>query len=542
MDIIDTYILPLKGPINDAFETYIVPLTSKVIHLDRRNRISISAAVALLGVYLLCNKVFRPPKSLRHLPRARFFGLNKRLIQGKSNVDIAHQVTLSVGSQSPYGLYLRFGVFGWSVHSTRPETARKIFQKTDAIEKIFAAKFGDSVLGRLGTTKSMIFLNGSHWKAHRRIANPAFHRSMPTELFGRLTTDLFAVIDNMLDRGTTSLDVPNLTERWTLDAIGLAGFDFNFHAISDEKNEWVTRYTVIIKNMFDPFYLIFPFFDKPFYRRFFPKRQKVHQEVTTFNNMIDGVIANKRKILSEEQHSFSTTNDSEKDLLTLMLEASKEGNGTLSDDELRADLIMFFIAGHDTTATALAYAMYHLAVNQDMQRRARKEVINVLGDEPEDVIPTAEQAREMPYINMIIKETLRINPPLAGTTPRHAVEDIEIEGTLIPKGTSVFTEIYELHHNPNVWKDPDTFNPDRFAPGGEGEQNGISAWQPFITGPRQCIGMNFSLAEQRVFLPMFLRKYEWYLPEDSIHKDGIVTKGFAPVAPKDLYIVFKRRH
>ena len=81
-----------------------------------------------------------------------------------------------------------------------------------------------------------------------------------------------------------------------------------------------------------------------------------------------------------------------------------------------------------------------------------------------------------------------------------------MNGVVIPKGTQVFAEIYEIHHNPNVWKDPDTFNPERFAPGGEAEHNGSYAWQPFITGPRQCIGMNFSLAEQRVFLSM-LREY-----------------------------------
>ncbi|KAI8148747.1 cytochrome P450 [Fennellomyces sp. T-0311] len=515
-----------------------LPLSSK--RLDRQSKISISAAVALLGLYMLYNKITKPPRPLRHLSRVSPFASIRALLQSNPSKDISQELTLSVELQSMDGVYVV--VFGWSVHILRPETAKKMLLKTDAFQKAFVDNDKASLLGRMDASSSIVALNDAHWKSQRMVANPAFHRSMPIKLFGRLTAKLFGVIDENIDRGSASMDFHDLTDRWTLDAIGLAGSGFNFNAIADHGSEWVTRYSVIAGNMLDPLFLTFSLLDRQPLFSFFPKRRKAHQEVTRFIQMINEVIARKKRTLCEDNHILDNIKDNEKDLLTLMIEAGKEGQGSLSVQELRGNLILFFIAGHDTTSNALAYAIYHLAVNQDIQKRAREQVISVLGDEAEDIAPTAEQSSEMTYINMIIKETLRFNPPVGQSLPREAARDTELAGTLIPKGTAIFTEIYELHHNPNVWKDPETFDPERFATGEEAEKLGSAAWQPFITGPRQCLGMNFSLAEQRVFLPMLLRKYEWRLPEYSIHKNGIATTGTTIIGPKDLDIVFKRRY
>ena len=104
-------------------------------------------------------------------------------------------------------------------------------------------------------------------------------------------------------------------------------------------------------------------------------------------------------------------------------------------------------------------------------------------------------------------KTLRINGPAASTVVRTATEDTELGGVFIPKGTRVGLEIFECHRNPRVWKSPATFDPERFAPGGEAEQVaklGMS-FVPFSSGARQCIGMNFSMAEQRVLIPMLCK-------------------------------------
>lgn len=175
----------------------------------------------------------------------------------------------------------------------------------------------------------------------------------------------------------------------------------------------------------------------------------------------------------------------------------------------------------------IRYFQTYIFQQQDIQEKARQEAIRVFGDDPVDILPTVEQTKELDYINMVIKEVsrlmlitypkqhiltgisqnLRINGPAISVVARYAAEDTELGGVFIPKGTRMVLDIYGLHHNPKVWKDPSKFDPDRFLPGGEAEQlarQGM-AWIPFSNGARQCIGMNFSLAEQRVLLP-FLRK------------------------------------
>lgn len=142
---------------------------------------------------------------------------------------------------------------------------------------------------------------------------------------------------------------------------------------------------------------------------------------------------------------------------------------------------------------------------QEIQKRAREEVIRVLGDSPEDITPTLEQTKQLTYINMIMKETMRRHPPAYNTTARVATEDINMAGVYIPKGTEMCLDIYNLHHNPDVWMDPYKFDPERFAPGGEADKQQGIAWAPFSNGARQCIGMNFSLVEQRVVLSMLCK-------------------------------------
>lgn len=100
---------------------------------------------------------------------------------------------------------------------------------------------------------------------------------------------------------------------------------------------------------------------------------------------------------------------------------------------------------------------------------------------------------------------MRRHTPVYNTTSRVALEDIELAGNFIPKGTELSIDICGVHHNLDVWKDPYKFDPDRFLPGGEADNQEFAAWVPFSNGNRQCIGMNFSLAEQRVVLSMMCK-------------------------------------
>ncbi|KAI9314941.1 cytochrome P450 [Dichotomocladium elegans] len=494
---------------------------------QKPTRISIAAAVALIGLYMVYDKVARPPRNIRHIPSVSFLAYVKEFLQDKSIDEIAQKISLPMLAQSETGIYTRFDLFGWNVTIANPEAAKKYLLKTGK-ERVLQ----QSQSAGYSCRKYLDLF----------VVNPAFHRAMPVHLFGRLSAKVLDVIDKQLEvNGGAPVDFNDMTQRFALDVIGLAGFGFEFHAIEEPENEWVVCYDRFVTESRKPFFIVFPFLDRPPFVRLFPSRVRAHQELTKLLEKIDTVIAAKRQMIRDTQ------DEREKDLLTLMIEAGEKGDGILSDEELKAsapNLCIFFIAGHETTASALAYAVGFLARYPEIQEKARKEVLGVLGDAPEHVLPTLEQVRSMPYIDMILKETMRMNSPASSVFPRIATEDTELNGVFIPKGTYVTLQIHELHHNPAVWKNPEEFNPERFAAGGEADQlasQGI-AWSPFSNGSRQCIGMNFSLDEQRTLLPMLLRKYELSLPEDSIHRHKIITTGIGLVKPKDMPIVFKRRY
>ena len=163
------------------------------------------------------------------------------------------------------------------------------------------------------------------------------------------------------------------------------------------------------------------------------------------------MIDNKR----EEQNSVTKTR---KDLLDLFLEAvdDETGNG-MDEEELFANLLVFFLAGHDTSSTALSWIFYLLAQHPDVQEKLRNEVKETL-EEREVCWETYDS---MKYLAAVVNETLRLRTigPIFG---RRAIQDDNILGYNVPSGSLIIISVYSLHHNPEYWEEPDTFNPDRF--------------------------------------------------------------------------------
>ncbi|KAF7721122.1 cytochrome P450-dit2 [Apophysomyces ossiformis] len=455
----------------------------------------------------------------------------------------------------PNGLYVRLDRVGWTVHIIEAQTAKQVLTDLKRFPK------ADIRLGREDTidaqylgSPNVLFSNGAEWKKNRKIINPAFHRSMPVKAFAHLTQDMFMALEARMGAPIDAVDV---MKRAALNVIGKVGFNFDFNALNDPDNPWVRMYYNIDDGIREPLFFHFPILDK-YFLWMFPSRKAVQSDLKQFKQMLRQVISQRRQEVMAKDHTMNASEDAEKDLLTLMLESEKLGEGALTDEELNSNLRVFFLAGQATTANSLSFAVYHLSKNLDIQEKARQEAIEVLGDEPFDVLPTIEQVKKLRYIGQVIKETMRINTPVTQNATRRTTEDMELASVFIPKGTPVVSDIFDIHHNPNIWKDPYTFNPDRFSPNGEAEEH-PSAWLPFGLGLRQCFGMNFSLTLQRVMLSMMrkyflpelhktnlinihhqVRKFRWTLPDDTIHKDNLVTSvGDIPIALK-LYANFEK--
>ncbi|KAI9307143.1 cytochrome P-450 cyp509A1 [Cunninghamella echinulata] len=519
----------------DEFTTRFANTTGK--------RITIGVAVFLLVTGHTIRRAITPPKHLKHLPYIPFFTFVNNFIIKKLNLKEMHALTSKVYTEK-YNGYLQLDPQGWTYHTSDPVAIKQILLKGDIFPKSSLDSQRGTYVEQFTGSHNILFSSGHEWLKHRKIVNPAFHKSLPVKLFDESVQDLFDVWEENYPQNEFTLDVTKYFDRLTLQIIGKAGFGFDFNSIKDENSEWQIVYRNVLENLRNVFFLLFPKLEQN-YLWLFPKRQREFKELHKWRGLLFQVIESKRKELKENKNQ--DLDESEKDLLTLMLESELSGEGILSNEELVGDIAVFFAGDHDTTSTATSAAFYYLAANPDIQEKARQEVISVLypnGEIKEDISITIEDTKKFVYLNQIIKEVLRIHPPLVFlVSPRKVTQDVDLNGIFLPKGSLVNPNIYDTHHSSNVWHDPETFNPDRWSPNGEAEQladKGM-AWIPFSNGTRTCLGMNFSLLEQRVILAKFLIKYEWSLPKDSIHHDHLVALYSVLTTPVNLNIQFKIR-
>ena len=185
------------------------------------------------------------------------------------------------------------------------------------------------------------------------------------------------------------------------------------------------------------------------------------------------------------------------------MEARDEGTEeSMTERQLRDEVMTIYLAGHETTAAALSWGWYLLSKNPDAARKVRDEVSYVLKGR----WPSLEDLPALVYTRMVIDETLRLYPP-AWVVSRKAVEDDEMGGYRITAHSRLMLSPYVTHRRADLWENPEGFDPQRFAPGnGDGRQR--YAYYPFGGGPRQCIGNNFALMEATLVLSAVAQRYQ----------------------------------
>jgi len=200
------------------------------------------------------------------------------------------------------------------------------------------------------------------------------------------------------------------------------------------------------------------------------------------------------------------------DLLGRLLAArDDDGGGGLDDTEVRDQVLTFLFAGSDTTATALTAALHLLGGHRDVQERAYDEVRQALAGGT----PTAAGLAALPYLTAVVKEAVRLYPPVYGTGRRLTGGDDVIGGVRIPDGADVAVAPWVTHRHPRHWDEPERFDPDRFTPEREAARHRY-AWFPFGGGPRACIGAQFATLETLVALAAVLTAYRVEAPDRPI--------------------------
>jgi len=203
-------------------------------------------------------------------------------------------------------------------------------------------------------------------------------------------------------------------------------------------------------------------------------------------------------IISERRASGA----GEGDLLSMLLRAQDEDGTQMTDRQLRDEVMTLFLAGHETTALALTWAWYLLARNPETEEKLHAELDRVLeGGRP----PTAEDLPALRYTEMVVAETMRLYPP-AYAIGRLALEDHEVGGYRIPRGSLVLVSQYVMHRDPRFFPEPERFDPTRFAPEARSERPQFSYF-PFGGGVRRCIGEGFAWTEAVLILAALARRW-----------------------------------
>ncbi|RIA91638.1 cytochrome P450 [Glomus cerebriforme] len=469
-------------------------------------------------------KFNKSSRELEHIPYVSALPVIWALFRNKPHDEIQDIVRKS---SKGHDIYLsKLGPYV-SLNIASPEYAKDLLMKSEDIAPKFEYRPGNVLYDFFGN--GMVFSNGDKWRTYRNLANPAFNLALSPEMVGETTMDLFSFIQQNLNR---PIDIFEVMQRTTIEVLGKLAFGYKFGCLESEETPHIINiYKFIISTVESVYRIVFPWISN------LPTEhnKKFHRAIKEFDEFIFDIIETKRNKIKNNSEKY--TNNGRVDLLTSMLELSEREGIHTDTKQLRDEMVIFFVAGHDTTSMSLSTSFYYLAKYPEMQEKARAEVISILGNEP--VIPTSDQLKEMKYINAIIKESLRMFPPASGLSFRTLEEQIKIGSHVIPKKTLCTVNIWQLLHDPENWENPSQYNPERFL---NNKKRHPFSWIPFSSGPRNCIGQNFSLMEQRVILSMMLLKYNWTLPKNSINKDKLMLEAQFLLRPVDLKLIFTERN
>lgn len=201
---------------------------------------------------------------------------------------------------------------------------------------------------------------------------------------------------------------------------------------------------------------------------------------------------------------YSKITGNRPDLLSVLVDELKEG-------DLYEEVLEIFTAGHITTASALTWACYFMTQEPQVMEKMYLEIDNVLGGR----LPTFNDISKLTYMEMIIQESLRMYPP-AHLVLRTTHENDLIDGFQIQANMAITPQVYVIHHHPEIWNNPNKFDPDRFLPERLSERHNF-AWSPFGAGQRICIGKDFAMIEAKIALVRIAQRYRFSLhPECSV--------------------------
>lgn len=365
--------------------------------------------------------------------------------------------------------------------------------------------FGKTEDYRRAFGNGLLSVEGQQWRRQREMMQPLFYR----EQIRGYTNQMVKCTERRLETWNAGeiRDMETEMRDLTLEILFATLFgrtlvpeeDQELRDAADGLNEWFAPSSWILP----------PWVPTPARRRFEQSTKRLRQEVRRLleaNNQ-----TNPRQSVGEsntpnkqQAPEHSATDLDTPDLLTQLQQARTTENGApLTTEEIEDQLITMVFAGHETTATALAFTWYVLATNPDIRERFQQELDTVIDERP----PTYEDLQELEFTDRIITEALRLYPPIH-TIPRQTMADIEVNGYLIPEGHEIHLSVIHVQRDEQFYDDPLSFRPDRWTDEFE-EKLPDFAYAPFGGGRRTCIGREFALLEAKAVLATIGQQFQF---------------------------------
>ncbi|NXQ47573.1 CP46A hydroxylase, partial [Catharus fuscescens] len=372
--------------------------------------------------------------------------------------------------------------------------------------------FGERFLGNGLVT----VCNHEHWRKQRRIMDPAFSRSYLIglmETFNEKAEELMEKLQEKAD-GKTEFSMLSMMSRVTMDIIGKVAFGLELNALSDDQTPLPNAVTKVMEGLNKA--------RVPFIR-FMPGKRKLVKEVRESVRLLRRVA---KECIDRRREAIQNGKEATMDILTQILKGAALEE-TRDEENILDNFITFFVAGHETSANQMTFTVMALGQHPEILERAQAEVDEVLGAK-RDV--DYEDLGKLTYLSQVLKESLRLYPPVSGTLRRLEKEDV-INGIKIPANTTVFLNTYVMGRMEKFFKDPLTFDPERFS---KDAPKPYYCYFPFSLGPRSCIGQVFAQMEVKVVMAKLLQRFEFQLVPGQSFKlreagtlrplDGVICK------------------
>ncbi|MDD2819334.1 MAG: cytochrome P450 [Candidatus Nanopelagicales bacterium] len=363
----------------------------------------------------------------------------------------------------------------------------------------------------LVTGNGLLTADDPPWREHRNMLQPAFHPRQLEPLVGQVELGAVRLLDEWASVSSSeTVDVERAMLRAALETVGHALFTQDLSGDAAELTDaTLEALEVVVARARVP---ISP-------PRWIPT--PANRRLKRANAILDAAVA---RLIDLRKQGGASLNP---DVLDLLIAAKDSSGNSLSDTEIRDEIVTFIVAGHETVAAALTWCWALLAAHREVQEQLQNEVRSVVTDEP----LTLDILAQLPFTRACVDEALRLYPP-AWLITRKALKDDELAGAQIPAGALVIMSPWIVHRHPDFWTDPDSYEPQRFLDGSVTRH----AFIPFGNGLRLCIGRDFAYAEAVALVARIASRFTLTFPDGESVPEANPSVTMRPIGGLNLRV------